>query len=87
MMRQHHWGVDPYLIVGNDDQDDPDPSQTISTCHSPFLRNLHFIQIDLVWTEFYHHELECVKLIFQDHRKIFDSEGRLEPYVTILLSK
>jgi hypothetical protein len=29
MMRQHHWGVDPYLIVGNDDPDDLDPSQTI----------------------------------------------------------
>jgi hypothetical protein len=29
MMRQHRWGVDPYLIVGNDDPDDLDPSQTI----------------------------------------------------------
>lgn len=53
----------------------------------PFFVNLQFIQIDLVWTEFYHHELECVKLIFQDHSKNFDSEGRVEPYVTILLSK
>jgi len=37
----------------------------------PFFVILHFIQIDLVWTEFYHHELECVKLIFSAPRELF----------------
>lgn len=49
----------------------------------PFFVILHFIQIDLVWTEFYHHELECVKLIFWILASHSCSEGRPEPYVTI----